>query len=53
MTKKEYIKPEMIVVDMDFKTNLLAASSAEDTGGCDNPWWCDNQPSADDWWKKD
>lgn len=53
MTKKEYIPPEMTVIDMHFQTNLLAASSAEDVDTeCENPWWCDNQPSPDDWWGK-
>lgn len=51
--KKEYIKPEIKIVDMKFNTNLLSSSSAEPDDECgDNPWWCDRQPSPDDWWGK-
>lgn len=52
MEKKEYQKPEMNVVEMHFNTTLLSASSADVTDECENPWWCDHQPSADDWWGK-
>lgn len=50
MNKKEYISPAMTVLVMNFESCLLASSS---DGDCENPWWCDNQPSPDDWWKKD
>lgn len=54
MKKKEYIKPECKVITFNFKTCLLSSSSniPDDLDECENPWWCDRQPSADDWWGK-
>lgn len=42
--KKKYEKPNMKVVKLEKTSPLLAAS------GEDNPWWKDEQPSADEWW---
>ena len=50
--KKQYEKPKMKVIEFDFKTSLLSSSSAGPEDECENPWWCDRQPSADDWWGK-
>lgn len=47
--KKPYVEPKMNVIDIEISTQLLASSSE---GDCTNPWWCDNQPDPDDWWKK-
>lgn len=54
MEKKEYIKPECKVITFNFKPCLLSSSSdaPDDRDECENPWWCDRQPSADDWWGK-
>ena len=52
--KKEYIKPECKVITFNFKPCLLSSSSdaPDDRDECENPWWCDRQPSSDDWWGK-
>lgn len=50
--KKQYEKPKMKVIEFNFKTSLLSSSSAGPEDECENPWWCDRQPSADDWWGK-
>lgn len=50
--KKEYVKPEMKVIEFNFKTSLLASSSDGPEDDCENLWWCDRQPSPDDWWGK-
>lgn len=45
----------MEIIKFDFRPSLMASSSAspDDRDECgDNPWWCDKQPSADDWWGK-
>lgn len=55
MEKKEYIKPECKVITFNFKSCLLSSSSSEspnDRGECENSWWCDRQPSPDEWWGK-
>lgn len=54
MAKKEYIKPECKVITFNFKPCLLSSSSdtPDDRDECENSWWCDNQPSPDDWWGK-
>lgn len=52
---KKYLKPSMEIIKFDFRPSLMASSSAspDDRDECgDNPWWCDKQPSADDWWGK-
>ena len=49
MAKKEYIKPEMEILDMAHNTELLAGSCESNAfwkcpeveEGCDNAWWCD------------
>lgn len=53
--KKEYIKPQMIVYVVNVQSTLLSSSSSmpdDRNEDCENPWWCDNQPSPDDWWGK-
>lgn len=52
--RRPYVRPDMRVIEMSFKTALLSSSSSSpDTDDeCDNPWWCDRQPSPDDWWGK-
>ncbi|MCQ2209694.1 MAG: hypothetical protein MJZ34_05330 [Paludibacteraceae bacterium] len=49
--KKEYVKPKVKVLEFNFKTTLLASSSDSPDDCGDNPWWCDRQPSEDEWWK--
>jgi hypothetical protein len=45
--KKEYIKPQLEILDMETGTALLSGSSdnpywipPEEKEGCDTPWWC-------------
>lgn len=48
MAKKKYIKPELEIVDMQSRTELLAGSDGDDTwwkepeveDGCQSAWWC-------------
>lgn len=45
--KKEYIKPQLEILDMETGTALLAGSGddpywvpPEEKEGCETPWWC-------------
>lgn len=44
--KKRYVKPQMSVVEMECKSNILQSSDYQE-----NPYWKDEQPDPDDWWK--
>lgn len=46
--KKPYEPPKMKVITLDSAPKLLADSG----NACENTWWCDEQPAADDWWGK-
>lgn len=50
MGKKKYTPPTMTIIKISEKLPLLASSGNGDE--CENPYWCDEQPDPEDWWKR-